>query len=79
MSDPDTIGCEEALKHLAEFVDRELAETEQRDVERHLHTCRSCYSRMEFESRLKQQLSALSSDETPAVARDRILRLIRGF
>lgn len=79
MSDPDNIGCEQALKRLLEFIDRELPEGEHGSVERHLRTCRSCFSRMEFESRLKQQLSALSGDEVPKEARERIRALIRGF
>jgi anti-sigma factor (TIGR02949 family) len=79
MSDEDNIGCEEALKRLAEFIDCELPESEQDNVERHLRTCRSCYSRMEFESRLKQRLSALSADDAPAASRDRIRKLIEGF
>ena len=79
MSERDNIGCEEALRRLAEFIDCELSESEQDNVERHLRTCRSCYSRMEFESRLKQRLSALSGDDAPAKSRDRIRRLIQGF
>jgi hypothetical protein len=34
---------------------------------------------MEFESRLKQRLSALSGDDAPAKSRDRIRKLIKGF
>jgi anti-sigma factor (TIGR02949 family) len=79
MSEQDNIGCEEALKRLAEFIDCELSDTEQDNVERHLRTCRSCFSRMEFESRLKQRLSALSADDAPAQSRDRIRKLIEGF
>jgi anti-sigma factor (TIGR02949 family) len=79
MSDADTIGCEQALKRLLEFLDRELSDREHDSVERHLRTCRSCFSRMEFEGRLKQQLSALSGDEVPKEARDRIRALIKGF
>jgi anti-sigma factor (TIGR02949 family) len=79
MSERDNIGCEEALKRLAEFIDCELSDREQDTVERHLRTCRSCYSRMEFESRLKQQLSALSGDDAPTKSRDRIRKLIQGF
>jgi len=79
MSDRDNIGCEEALKRLAEFIDCELSDSEQDNVERHLRTCRSCYSRMEFESRLKQRLSALSGDDAPTKSRDRIRKLIKGF
>jgi anti-sigma factor (TIGR02949 family) len=79
MSEPDNIGCEEALRRLAEFIDCELSDSEQDNVERHLRTCRSCYSRMEFESRLKQRLSALSGDDAPTKSRDRIRKLIQGF
>ena len=78
MSDHD-IGCEEALKRLFELLDGELSDTEQGDVERHLRTCRSCFSRMEFEQRLKQRLAALSAEDAPAALRSRIHGLIRGF
>ena len=79
MSERDNIGCEEALKRLAEFIDCELSDSEQDDVERHLRTCRSCYSRAEFESRLKQRLAVLSGEDAPTKARDRIRKLIQGF
>jgi len=79
MSDPDNIGCEQALKCLLEFIDRELSEGEHDSVERHLRTCRSCFSRLEFESRLKQRLSMLSADEAPKESRARIRELIKGF
>ena len=79
MSERDNIGCEEALKRLAEFIDCELSDSEQADVEQHLRTCRSCYSRKEFESRLKERLSALSGDDAPPKSRDRIRKLIEGF
>ena len=79
MSERDDIGCEQALKRLAEFIDRELSDSEHDSVERHLRTCRSCYSRMEFESRLKQRLSELSADDAPTKSRDRIRELIQGF
>jgi anti-sigma factor (TIGR02949 family) len=79
MSETDDMGCEQALKRLLEFIDRELSDSEHDSVERHLHTCRSCFSRMEFESRLKQRLSALSAEDVPSQARDRIRDLIKGF
>jgi anti-sigma factor (TIGR02949 family) len=79
MSDPDNIGCEQALTRLLEFIDRELSEGERDSVERHLRTCRSCFSRMEFESRLKQRLSTLSADEVPRQSRERIRDLIKEF
>jgi len=79
MPELDNMGCDEALKRLLEFIDRELSDSEHDHVERHLRTCRSCFSRMEFEHRLKQRLSALSADDVPAKSHDRIRKLIKGF
>lgn len=79
MSETDDIGCEQALRRLLEFIDRELSEGDHDSVERHLRTCRSCYSRMEFERRLKQRLSTLSTEEVPSKSRDRIRELIKEF
>jgi anti-sigma factor (TIGR02949 family) len=79
MSELNSMGCDEALKRLLEFIDRELSDSEHDNVERHLRTCRSCFSRMEFERRLKQRLSALSADDVPAKSYDRIRKLIKGF
>lgn len=53
--------CEQALRQLASHLDRELAEQEAEHVEQHLHRCKSCYSRAEFERKLKQQLAELRS------------------
>ena len=79
MSETDDMGCELALKRLLEFIDHELADSEHDSVEQHLRTCRSCFSRMEFESRLKQRLSALSTEEVPSTSRDRVRNLIKRF
>jgi anti-sigma factor (TIGR02949 family) len=73
------MGCELALKHLVEFLDRELPERDYDGVEQHLRICRNCCSRMEFESRLKERLSTLSSHDVPSTTRDRVRELIRRF
>jgi len=79
MRESDNIGCEEALRRLAEFIDHELPGGQDTEVERHLETCRSCFSRAEFERRLKHQLSTLSPVEAPVATTDRIRALIKGF
>jgi anti-sigma factor (TIGR02949 family) len=79
MSDTHDIGCELALKRLVEFVDGELREGEHDSVEQHLRICRDCCSRMEFESRLRERLSALSTDDVPSSTRDRVRELIKKF
>jgi anti-sigma factor (TIGR02949 family) len=79
MPETDEMGCEQALKHLLEFIDHELSDSEHDSVERHLRICRGCCSRMEFESRLKQRLSALSTEDVPPTTRDRVRNLIKKF
>jgi anti-sigma factor (TIGR02949 family) len=79
MAETDDMGCEQALKRLLEFIDQELSDSEHDSVERHLRTCRGCCSRMEFESRLKQRLSALSTEDVPSTSRDRVRNLIKRF
>ena len=79
MSTPEMIGCEEALKLLALYVDGELESVEHAGVEDHLSICRSCYSRAEFERRLKGELARLRREEVSAAFEHRIRRLIGGF
>jgi anti-sigma factor (TIGR02949 family) len=79
MSETDDMGCEQALKRLLEFIDHELSDSEHDSVERHLRTCRGCCSRMEFETRLKQRLSGLSTEDVPSTSLDRVRNLIKRF
>ena len=79
MSGHGDIGCEEALKRLLALIDGELSEEERDDVQRHVRICRSCFSRMEFERRLKQRLSALPAGDVPEALRRRIDDVIKGF
>lgn len=75
------LSCEEALRFLATYLDGELASTSQQEVEDHLARCRSCYSRAEFERRMKQEIAALAQGraEVPAAFADRIQRLLGQF
>lgn len=79
MSDIKVIGCEEALHRLFEYLDRELDNARQAEMEQHLHTCRACYSRAEFEKRLKGRLGALGAEPAPPEFAHRIMNLLRRF
>jgi anti-sigma factor (TIGR02949 family) len=79
MSRLTAIDCERALKFILEFIDRELPPKEHAAVEQHLHTCRSCFSRMEFEKRLKLRLAELADGEPPLSMKSRIRALIKRF
>ncbi len=76
MTDARILTCDEALRLLAEYLDGELEQATDRDVESHLARCRSCFSRVDFEQRLKLQVAALGrSDVSPEFA-ERIRRLM---
>lgn len=78
MTQHPLINCEEALARMVEFIDHELTPAERDAMEHHLHTCRSCFSRAEFERRLKKKLARLRDAAEPA-ARERIEKLIRSL
>ena len=73
------LNCEQALHRLFEFLDHELDAQERDAVRYHLSTCRSCFSRAEFEQRLKQKLHELRQDEAEAAATERVKRLLENF
>ena len=76
MSESTNMQCDDALRLLAQYLDRELSDGEHAEVERHLRTCRSCFSRAEFEQRLKGELAALSAAAVSSALQDRIRVLL---
>ena len=79
MSDPRPLTCEEALRLLAAYLDGELHGGSREGVEHHLKTCRGCYSRAEFERRLKGEINRLGRDEVPPGFEQRVRRLLGSF
>ena len=79
MSDAELLQCEEVLRVLFDYLDGELAEVDDRGVRSHLQRCRTCFSRAEFEQRLKSHVAELASEPVPRALEDRIRGLIQGF
>lgn len=73
------LNCEQALHRLFEFLDHELDAEERDAVQHHLSTCRTCFSRASFESRLKQKVHELRLDDPIADSTERIERLLESF
>lgn len=73
------IDCERALRQVLEYVDHELGEHEHSLMEQHLRTCQSCFSRTEFERRLKQKVGALREEEASPRLGERIKDLLKSF
>ena len=76
MKDGRVLTCDEALRFLAEYLDGELEQATDRDVESHLARCRSCFSRVDFEQRLKLQVAALGRSDVSLEFAERIRRLM---
>jgi anti-sigma factor (TIGR02949 family) len=79
MNEARVIDCEEALRRLFEYLDAELHGERQREVEQHLERCRSCFSRAEFEKRLKAYTAELCHEPVPPDVERRIRTLLDGF
>ncbi len=79
MSDQTPMTCDEALRLLAAFLDGELEAGNQEAVEHHLERCRGCFSRAEFERRLKAEIGRLRAEEIPPGFQQRVRRLLQSF
>ena len=79
MSDTEIKSCEEAIRLLAAYLDLELQASDRDRVARHLATCRSCYSRAEFEGGLKAQLAGLGHEPVDRELSERVQALVRTF
>ncbi len=79
MSNNTDISCEEALRRLFAYLDRELDAHAHDEMERHISRCRGCFSRVEFEKRLQERLRETGREETPAQLKARIGELLRKY
>jgi len=80
MSDtPRKLNCDEAIRMLYEFLDQELEKQDHAAVEAHLKTCRACFSRMEFDKRLRGLVKGPSDKTVPEALRHRIRKLTEKF
>lgn len=73
------LKCEEVLRQLVAYLDRELDARTAAGVERHLAGCRSCFSRAEFEKRLKVRVAETGSSAAPERLRQRVKAIIDRF
>lgn len=73
------ISCAEAISKLQAYLDNELGAISEADLDHHLHHCRECMSRADFERALREKVSDAASQEVPADVRSRISSLIKRF
>jgi anti-sigma factor (TIGR02949 family) len=73
------IDCEQALKQILAYIDRELGDEERKAMQGHLHTCKSCFSRMEFERLLKGKVGALREEPASPQLSKRVKSLLKSY
>jgi mycothiol system anti-sigma-R factor len=74
------MNCEEALEKLWQYLDRELDGESSSELQRHLEECRHCFSKVEFEQRLRAIVRrSCSGEQAPAELRERLTRLLHLF
>jgi anti-sigma factor (TIGR02949 family) len=73
------IDCEQALKQVYEYLDHELGGHDHKAMQQHLSICKSCFSRVEFEQKLKEKVQALRDEQPSDSASERIKQLLKGF
>jgi anti-sigma factor (TIGR02949 family) len=79
MTEARVIDCEQALHRLFEYLDDELDRQSQREMEQHLERCRSCFSRLEFEKRMKAHTVELRTEPVSPELEMRIRRVLDSF
>ena len=72
---PRKLECEEAIRLVLDYLDNELTGADHEAMEQHLHTCRSCFTRMEFEKRLKGKIHKIESIEAPQALKEKIKKM----
>jgi anti-sigma factor (TIGR02949 family) len=73
------IDCEQALKQILAYIDRELGDEEREAMQGHLHTCKSCFSRMEFERLLKSKVGDLRDEPASPRLSKRVKALLKSY
>ena len=79
MSETRPIDCERVLRMLFEYLDGELGDEQRQTVDRHLALCRSCFSRAEFETRLRSYLREAGEAAVPPALENRVRAIIKQF
>lgn len=73
------ISCEDVLKQLVDYLHGEVDERQFSEIEKHLDSCRSCFSRAEFETALRARVKDETREEIPGDVKDRLNSLLDKF
>jgi mycothiol system anti-sigma-R factor len=75
--DPQGYDCAKALERMAFFIDRELADADLVDIQRHINECAPCLSSHDLERTVKALVARSCREQAPHDLRARVLVRIR--
>jgi anti-sigma factor (TIGR02949 family) len=76
----EKMSCEEVIAKLYEYLDQEVDSKTSKNIDHHIHGCRECFSRLEFEKKLRQRVSSSVDElETPDDIKNRLEALLKRF
>ncbi len=73
----DDPKCQEALRAMYEFLDKELSTDRRAHVQTHLDECIPCLEAFEFEAELKQVIATKCREEVPDYLYSRVRMSLR--
>lgn len=73
------ISCDEVIDRLFDYLHRELDGDTSAEIERHLERCHDCFSRAEFEHKLRERIAGSGQQEAPKRLRRRIRKMMDHF
>lgn len=71
--------CEEVIAQLFDWLDRRLDEQREAEIRHHIARCRECFSRAEFERRLRGRIMEAGEAKAPERLRRRVHKLLDEF
>jgi mycothiol system anti-sigma-R factor len=73
------IKCKEAVERLWSYLDRQLDQRQQTEVEQHLGLCRHCCGELEFARQVREKLAETGTEQLPTDTRSRLEGMLRGL
>ena len=71
--------CSATLKHLYEFLDRELSPEQLRTVQTHLDACPDCADVKDFELMIREKMRSSCAQQAPEQLKARLLQDVQKF
>lgn len=73
------ISCEEVVERLFDYLHQEMDGDTSGEIERHLERCHDCFSRAEFERKLRERIAGSGQQVAPERLHRRIREMIEHF